>query len=300
MAALKELKLTPRVPKKPLKNLPSTIPVGPTTTVEDVKAAVAQAARIRDHHRIGVYDPTTRTTCKNRKELIANIPGIVPWRTVFVLEYLGPIVIHPIVLYALPYALEKVAGVSRQGYSYNATQTLSFYMIVGHFVKRELETLFVHRFSAATMPAANVLWNSAHYWIPAGLLAALEIYSPWGLAARPVIPAMNYVGLFLYFLGQLSNFRVHLYLKSLRKPGETERRLPSGHGFELVTCPNYMWEVVAWLGAIIVSKSIFIVIYMCIGTYYMYTWGVGKEKAYREQFGDRYKKKRYIMLPGFL
>jgi very-long-chain enoyl-CoA reductase len=200
----------------------------------------------------------------------------------------------------MPYVLEKTVGVSREDSALNATQKISFYMIVGHFIKRELETLFVHRFSAATMPAANVFWNSLHYWLPAGLLSALEIYSPWGLAARPVIPAMNYVGLFLYVLGQLSNFRVHLYLKSLRKPGETDRRLPSGHGFELVTCPNYMWEVIAWLGAILVSRSVSIVIYMCIGTYYMYTWGKGKEKAYREQFGDRYKKKRYIMLPGFL
>jgi very-long-chain enoyl-CoA reductase len=224
----------------------------------------------------------------------------VPWRTVFVLEYLGPIIIHPIVLLALPYALEAITGQSREKFALNATQQLSFVLIVSHFIKRELETLFVHRFSAATMPAANVMWNSAHYWIPAGLLAALEIYSPWSLAARPVIPAMNWVGVALYLFGQIANFRVHLYLKSLRKPGETEKRLPVGHGFGLVTCPNYMFEVIAWLGAILVCRSVFIVIYMCIGTYYMYTWGVGKEKTYRALFGDRYKKKRYIMLPGFL
>ena len=261
-----------------------------------------------------MYDPSTKTTLKNRNELIANIPPVVaagevlikdmglqvPWRTVFVLEYLGPLIIQPLVMLAMPYLIELIVGLPHEDYKLNATQKLSFFVIMSHFTKRELETLFVHRFSAATMPWANVLWNSAHYWIPAGLLSALEIYSPWGLAARPVVPMMNYVGLAIYIFGQVANARVHFYLKSLRKHGETERRLPAGYGFGLVTCPNYMWEVIAWLGAILITKSVSIVIYICIGTYYMYTWGVGKEKAYRKQFGDRYKNKRYIMLPGFL
>ena len=51
-------------------------------------------------------------------------------------------------------------------------------MIVLHFLKRELETLFVHRFSLATMPFLNVFKNSAHYWLFSGVLIAYFTYSP--------------------------------------------------------------------------------------------------------------------------
>jgi len=42
-------------------------------------------------------------------------------------------------------------------------------MVLMHYVKREFETVLVHRFSNDTMPFLNIFKNSTHYWIFFGL-----------------------------------------------------------------------------------------------------------------------------------
>ena len=42
------------------------------TTVEDVKILIAKAVRMSDHNRIGLFDPSTKKTLKNRQARIAD------------------------------------------------------------------------------------------------------------------------------------------------------------------------------------------------------------------------------------
>ena len=173
-------------------------------------------------------------------------------------------------------------------------------MIMAHFVKRELETLFVHKFSASTMPWTNIFKNSFFYWAISGLLCAAQVYWPTSLAATADAPALDALGAALYLFGEAGNALVHRYLSTLRSAGGTERKIPHGYGFAIVTCPNYMYEILAWAGMILASRSWAVALFISIGAAQMYVWAKGKERAYRAEFGDKYKRKRYVMLPGLL
>jgi very-long-chain enoyl-CoA reductase len=180
------------------------------------------------------------------------------------------------------------------------TQWLTFGLIVLHFLKREYETLFVHKFSANTMPMRNIFKNCFFYWVFSGALCAYVVYSPTSLAAKADEPIIDAVGTALYLFAEGGNALVHRYLASLRSSGGTERKIPIGYGFGLVTCPNYMFEILAWVGVIVVSRDWSVALFIAIGAAQMYNWAWGKERAYRKEFGDSYKKKRYVLLPGLL
>ena len=82
----------------------------------------------------------------------------VSWRLVFVVEYSGPILIF-LIFYLYPdiFYHEKVPEKT-------LTQKAAFWMAIGHFLKREYESIFIHRFSNATMPISRIFINSTHYW----------------------------------------------------------------------------------------------------------------------------------------
>mmetsp|Transcript_15993 Transcript_15993/g.24801 ORF Transcript_15993/g.24801 Transcript_15993/m.24801 type:complete len:121 (+) Transcript_15993:299-661(+) len=79
------------------------------------------------------------------------------YRGVYIVEYSGPLII----LALLHWFRKQIYGFSEK---YDLNQKLALIMVLGHYVKRILETIFVHRFANDTMPAKNVIRNCIHYW----------------------------------------------------------------------------------------------------------------------------------------
>lgn len=133
-------------------------------------------------------------------------------------------------------------------------------MVIGHYIKRELETLFVHRFSNATMPFFNVFKNSIHYWILLGVGAMYFFISPkytppaWG---NDTIFTIMFV---FFWICEFMNLMCHITLRNLRKPGSSERGIPHGWGFGMISCANYFWESLCWLTFAVLSQ--------CLGAYF--------------------------------
>ena len=219
------------------------------------------------------------------------------WRTVYVIEYIGPLLIHPLVFWLRPY-LYASPDPSAPFPAPSTVQQLSLALVTLHYLKRELETLFLHTFTQATMPVWNAWRNSGHYWGLSGLLMAYAIYSPTAPAAGDIIPWLTYPGLAMYGAGELGNAYTHVVFARLRRADGEARGIPRGLAFDWVTSPNYSFELLAWLGVVLVTRSWATVVFAVVAVYYMAPWAAIRERRYRKLFGDKYKRKRYLMVPG--
>ena len=237
------------------------------------------------------------------KRLIV-LPGPqIAWQTVFLIEYAGPLLIHPLI-FGLRHVIYRNPNRSGSFPPPTFSAQLSFAFVMLHFIKRELETLYVHRFSAATMPLFNIFKNSAHYWLLAGLNLALFTYSPasYSPTSHEAPGWLLALATLIYSVGELGNLSAHLTLMGLRSTGGKERGIPTGGVFSLVpiTCPNYFFEALSWIGIGLANRSLSTAVFLAVSGYQMAVWARKKESRYRHEFGHKYPRKRFAMIPGLI
>lgn len=127
---------------------------------------------------------------------------------------------------------------------------------------------------------ANPTCSSFHYHVFGGVFLAYAVYSPTYGALSPYIRGtirddptflLLCTAVFLVRLkcaakglcrltvrfqfAELSNGKTHLILRDLRPAGTKQRGIPHGYGFNLVSCPNYTFEIIAWLSTCIMTGS---------------------------------------------
>jgi very-long-chain enoyl-CoA reductase len=233
--------------------------------------------------------PTIHVTAKD-------VGPQIGWRTVYFIEYLGPMIIH-----SLFYYLWYDAG------NMNNTQLVAYNLTLLHYLKREYETLFIHTFSADTMPLAYLFRNSGHYWIINGLLIAFSVYAPqnvsydnfWGfihhVENRSLDDLKWYIGSMVIF--ELCNFYSHVILRRLRSDGSREHKIPYGFAFKFVSFPNYFFECLSWLVFAIMTNNWSSYVFLIVGTGTMMTWAKAKHRKYKKTFGEKYPKNRKAMIP---
>jgi len=171
---------------------------------------------------------------------------------------------------------------------------VSFALVQIHFIKREFETHFIHRFSLETMPIINIFKNSFHYWILSGLFIAYFLYHPLYQAPFGNLVVYIFAGLFLF--AEYHNFACHCILRDLRKPGTKTRGNPRGNLFEYVACANYTWELIAWLLFAIFTQTLTAYFFFLVSFGQIAAWSVKKAKALKQEFG-REPKGRKILIP---
>jgi very-long-chain enoyl-CoA reductase len=141
------------------------------------------------------------------------------------------------------------------------------------------------------MPIMNIFKNSGYYWgfgalcgyfvnhpyftnpEPTQVYVALGFFVVRSFLPRPAhsfscatntgflvaehtctrVPLLTCFSLQLCEIGNLIS---HIQLRNLRPPGTTVRRIPRGFLFELVSCPNYTCEILAWVCFSFMTQSV--------------------------------------------
>jgi len=209
------------------------------------------------------------------------------WTTVFLVEYSGPLFI-----YMFFYLRNVMDGQSMSDIQLMAFVTWSF-----HYAKRVFETIFVHRFSHGTMPLSNLFKNCSYYWG----FAALVAYFLNIPGSHPDSPhqTLVYAGFASFLLFELCNGITHLQLRNLRPAGSKARNIPRGFAFNLVSCPNYTFEILAWMSFSFFTWSLPALAFTVVGAVQMWFWAVKKHKIYRKEFAN-YPKGRKVLIPFVL
>uniref|UniRef100_A0A1I7X9A7 SET domain-containing protein n=1 Tax=Heterorhabditis bacteriophora TaxID=37862 RepID=A0A1I7X9A7_HETBA len=185
-------------------------------------------------------------SAQNAQLYLKDLGPQIAWKTVFLMEYAGPFFIYPI-FYFRP---SVVYGSDVSG-DINLAVTLACLCWLVHYAKRLFETQFIHRFSNGTMPRFNLFKNCCYYW---GFSAFVSYFVNHPLFTPPLFGSTQiYLGLIGFAISEFGNFSIHILLRNLRSEGTHERRIPFPDGnpmsllFNLVSCPNYTYEVTAWL-----------------------------------------------------
>ncbi|KAM6976587.1 very-long-chain enoyl-CoA reductase [Aplochiton taeniatus] len=222
------------------------------------------------------------------------------WTMVFLAEYFGPLLIYLLFYFRAPYIYSHRYALTSSPYP---VVTLACVCHTCHYVKRLIETIFVHRFSHGTMPLRTMVKNCVYYW---GFAAWLAYYINHPLYTPPSYGEIqvNYA-LAIFVFCEAGNFSVHLAINNLRGDGSKSKKFPHPTKnpftwlFFFVSCPNYTYEVGAWVGLSVMTQCLPVALFTFIGFIQMTIWAKGKHKTYSSEFKD-YPGLRMAIIPLIL
>ncbi len=104
------------------------------------------------------------------------------------------------------------------------------------------------------------------------------------------------VGLAIFAIGAGINLHADSVLRHLRAPGESGYRIPRGGLCRWVTCPNYLGEIIEWLGFAIATWSTAGLAFACFTIANLAPRALANHRWYHEHFED-YPEERRAIIP---
>ncbi|CDR96426.1 3-oxo-5-alpha-steroid 4-dehydrogenase family protein, putative [Babesia bigemina] len=213
----------------------------------------------------------------------------ISWRLVFFLEYIGPLMILP-VLYHFPWIFygSHVAPKSN-------VQFWTYCMLMFHFMKREVESIFVHRFSKTTMPIINLFTNCFHYWVLCACGIGYYVFHPRYTEIRLFCRHEKVLLVLMFFFFQFMTFMTHITLRNLRPKATKVRGIPQNWGFQYVSCANYFWELLIWVVVALFTNTVPAYFFTFAVATILCNWAKKKHQRYIKEFPHYDKTKKAII-----
>ncbi|PTL79968.1 methyltransferase [Vitiosangium sp. GDMCC 1.1324] len=139
-----------------------------------------------------------------------------------------------------------------------------------------------------------LIFNTLNAYVNARWISHLGTYSnAWLLDPRFVLGAL------LFLLGKWVNITSDTTLLRLRARGEGGYQIPQGGLYRLVSCPNYLGEIMEWVGWAIATWSLAGVSFALYTAANLVPRALSHHRWYRETFAD-YPSQRRALIPFWL
>lgn len=175
---------------------------------------------------------------------------------------------------------------------------LFFGLWLVHYTHRVIVFPLRMRPGQRSMPIVIVMsaiaFNFLNAAVNAPQLSAYGIY-PTATLGEPHF----WIGLTLFLGGFFANLHADSVLRELRKPGETSYAIPRGGLYEFVASPNYLAEIIEWIGFAIATWSLAGLSFALYTAANLVPRALANLKWYRSTFPD-YPSHRKAVFPWVL
>lgn len=196
-----------------------------------------------------------------------------------------------LIVYSLPLLALALAGLP-YARAFTLVQLFVFGAIALSFLKRILESLFVHKYSG-TMSIPTIGLIAGLYSLAAYLVGHMAKVTP-----LPGLDRLFLVGALLYVIGFVSNFAHHKILAGLRKD-TLDYVIPSGGLFNMVVCAHYLFEIMIWFGIFLMARNFAALLTVAFIIAYLSARAVRTLRWYRGKFAD-FPSDRKAIIPFVL
>jgi len=169
-------------------------------------------------------------------------------------------------------------------------------MYIAHYFQRS----FVYPWLSRGRPYPIHAWSMAMLFCASnGTAQSIDLlYGRYQQADNSVLFSPRAcLGYGLFACGMAANIQADYILRSLRKPGETAYKIPTGGLFEYVSGAHFVGEIIEWIGYAIATWSVAPCAFAIFNVMGIGTRAIESHDWYLNKFGADYPNGRKRLIP---